>query len=67
MRWSEYAAELTPEHAVELTHLIPQSRLAILPGGHGEYLGEAIMGKPGSRAPEGTAALVEEFLAAPLR
>jgi len=58
---------VTPEHAVELTHLIPQSRLMILPGGHGEYLGEAIMGRPGSRVPEGTATLVEEFLDAPLR
>jgi pimeloyl-ACP methyl ester carboxylesterase len=54
-----------PEHAVELTHLIPESRLLILPGGHGDYLGEAIMSTGDSRAPERTAALIEDFLDAP--
>ncbi|HXC37827.1 MAG TPA: hypothetical protein VN667_02695 [Burkholderiales bacterium] len=51
-----------PEHAVELSRLIPGARLAILPGAHGEYLGEALAYRPGSRAPECTAGLVEEFL-----
>ena len=31
---------MTPEHAVEIHRLIPGSRLAIIPGGHGQYLGE---------------------------
>ena len=35
-----------PEHALELTHSIPSSRLMILVGGHGDYLGEAIMSAP---------------------
>ncbi len=30
----------TPEHASEMQRLIPNSRLAIIPGGHGEYIGE---------------------------
>ena len=30
----------TPEHAVEMHRLIPNSRLAIIPGGHGDYIGE---------------------------
>ncbi|MBE7169295.1 MAG: alpha/beta hydrolase [Williamsia sp.] len=30
----------TPEHAVEMHRLIPHSRLAIFPGGHGDYIGE---------------------------
>lgn len=30
----------TPEHAVEMHRLISNSRLAIIPGGHGEYIGE---------------------------
>jgi pimeloyl-ACP methyl ester carboxylesterase len=51
-----------PEHAVELTHTIPNSRLIILPGGHGEFLGELLTGKPESHAPEYTAGLIEEFL-----
>ncbi len=28
------------EHALALSHTLPHARLAILPGGHGEYLGE---------------------------
>jgi pimeloyl-ACP methyl ester carboxylesterase len=50
------------EHAVELTRLIPGARLLILPGGHGDYLGEAVMTQKHTRAPELTAQLIEEFL-----
>jgi pimeloyl-ACP methyl ester carboxylesterase len=52
----------TPEHGVELTHLIPNSRLMILPGEHGDYLGEIAAGKDRSRSAEVTAALIEDFL-----
>jgi pimeloyl-ACP methyl ester carboxylesterase len=51
-----------PEHAVELTRLIPDARLLILPAGHGDYLGEAVMTQKETRQPELTAALIEEFL-----
>lgn len=51
-----------PEHAVELTHLISGARLLILPGGHGDYLGEAVMTPKDSRYFELTARLIEEFL-----
>jgi pimeloyl-ACP methyl ester carboxylesterase len=51
-----------PEHAVELTGLIPGARLLILPGGHGDYLGEAVMTRTPTRYPELTARLIEEFL-----
>jgi pimeloyl-ACP methyl ester carboxylesterase len=54
-----------PEHAIELTHLIPNSRLMVVVGGHGDYLGEAIMTQRASRAPELTAGFVEDFLDAP--
>lgn len=50
------------EHAVELTRLIPGARLLILPAGHGDYLGEAVMTQKETRHPELTARLVEEFL-----
>jgi pimeloyl-ACP methyl ester carboxylesterase len=50
-----------PEHAVELTHLLPDARLLVLVGGHGDYMGEATMPQR-ARAPELTAGLVEEFL-----
>lgn len=51
-----------PEHAVELTRLIAGARLLILPGGHGDYLGEAVMTQKDTRYPELTAQLIEEFL-----
>ena len=54
-----------PEHAVELTRLISGARLLILPGGHGDYLGEAVMTQKDSRCPELTARLIEEFLDSP--
>lgn len=51
-----------PEHAVELTRLIAGARLLILPGGHGDYLGEVVMTQKDTRYPELTAQLIEEFL-----
>lgn len=51
-----------PEHAVELTRLIAGARLLILPAGHGDYLGEAVMTQKETRQPELTARLIEEFL-----
>lgn len=51
-----------PEHAIELTRLIPNARLLILPGGHGDYLGEAVMTEKETRYPALTARLIEEFL-----
>jgi pimeloyl-ACP methyl ester carboxylesterase len=55
-----------PEHALELVRLFPDARLLLLPGGHGDYLGEAVADPAGSsRYPRLTAGLVEEFLRAP--
>jgi pimeloyl-ACP methyl ester carboxylesterase len=51
-----------PEHAIELTRLIDGARLLILPGGHGDYLGEAVMTQRPSPYPELTAGLIEAFL-----
>lgn len=53
-----------PEHAVELTHLIPNARLMILVGGHGDYMGEVTLPQR-PRAAELTSGLVAEFLDAP--
>jgi len=50
------------EHAVELSRQIPGARLLILPAGHGDYLGEAVMSQHHTRYPELTAGLIEEFL-----
>jgi pimeloyl-ACP methyl ester carboxylesterase len=53
----------TPEHAVKMTRLFPHSRLAILPGTHGSYMGEAFSPEPESKIPELFVAMVNEFLA----
>ena len=52
---------VTPEHAVEMSKLIPNARLAIFPGGHGDYLGE-ITTTFNSDVLQGTVAVLEEFL-----
>jgi pimeloyl-ACP methyl ester carboxylesterase len=52
----------TLEHGVELNRLIPQSRLLIVPGGHGDYLGETGTITQENRMPELITGLVEEFL-----
>jgi pimeloyl-ACP methyl ester carboxylesterase len=53
---------VTPVHAIELTRLIPDARLLILPGGHGDYLGEVTVAASETRYPDLTAQLVERFL-----
>lgn len=52
----------TLAHTMALYQLFPMGQLAIFPGGHGAYLGEAAAWVPGSKAPAGTAAMVAEFL-----
>lgn len=51
-----------PEHAMEMFRLLPHAKLAILPGGHGEYIGEILSAKEGSTLPQTTVAVIEEFL-----
>lgn len=50
-----------PEHTVEMYRLLPQGRLVILPGTHGEYIGE-ITTSPAKGLVEATVAVVEDFL-----
>lgn len=52
----------TPEHALELSRLLPNARLAILPGTHGAFLGELSGEERGTRYPELSAQLIENFL-----
>ena len=56
----------TTEHAVELTHLLPAARLLILPGGHGDYLGDAVTPAKDDHRPALTAQLIEDFLGGPV-
>lgn len=52
----------TAEHAVELTRLLQHARLIILPGTHGEFLGELLTGNTRFEYPELSARLIEGFL-----
>ncbi|MEP6737516.1 MAG: alpha/beta hydrolase [Chryseolinea sp.] len=51
----------TPEHGVEMYHKIKNSKLAILPGGHGEYMGE-ITFKPAADNQYPVLTIIESFL-----
>lgn len=55
----------TPEHAVEMHRLISNSRLAIIPGGHGDYIGE-ITTPQNSILIAATVSLIDEFLNEPI-
>lgn len=53
---------ITPEHAIELHRQIEGSELAIIPGGHGEYIGEITTTKPDFKESELVVPLIEKFL-----
>jgi pimeloyl-ACP methyl ester carboxylesterase len=55
----------TPEHTVAMYRMLPHSRLAILPGAHGQYMGEAMFPDPNNKLPELFVAMVDEFLTTP--
>lgn len=52
---------VTPEHAAEMHHILSHSRLAILPGIHGEYIGE-ITTPQDSILIAATVAMINKFL-----
>lgn len=54
-----------PEHAVAMSRLIPNCRLAILPGEHGKYLGEITTLTNGKWEQDYVLHLIEQFLNAP--
>lgn len=53
---------ITPEHAIELHRQLANSELAIIPGGHGEYIGEITTIKPGFKESDLIIPMVEKFL-----
>ena len=53
---------ITPEHAIELHRQIANSQLAIIPGGHGEYIGEITTLKPGFKESDLVVPMIEKFL-----
>ncbi len=53
---------ITPEHAIEMYRLVHNSELAIIPGGHGEYMGEITTLKTGSKESYFEVPMIESFL-----
>jgi pimeloyl-ACP methyl ester carboxylesterase len=51
-----------PEHLVWMSHTIKNSRLLILPGSHGDFLGELVFAHGESEMPGITASLINRFL-----
>jgi pimeloyl-ACP methyl ester carboxylesterase len=51
-----------PEHALELSRLLQHAELLVLPGTHGEFFGEICSAVKGSKIPELTVGLIEDFL-----
>lgn len=54
-----------PEHAVEMYRLLPHAKLAIFPGGHGDYIGE-ITTPQDSTLIAATISMVNKFLSEPI-
>ena len=53
---------LLPEHALKMSHLLPKGRLMIVPGDHGDFLGDCMTHRPDSQAPAAVVGLIEAFL-----
>ena len=56
---------ITPEHAIELHRQIKNSDLAIIPGGHGQYIGEITTITPDTKESEFVVPMIEKFLNKP--
>jgi len=54
---------VTPEHAIEMHRQIANSKLAIIPGGHGDYIGEVTTLKPDFKESDLAIPIIEKFLA----
>ena len=50
------------EHALALSRALPHAQLAILPGGHGDYIGEICAADKKSKLPDLTLVLIDMFL-----
>ena len=53
---------ITPEHALDLHRQIKNSELAIIPGGHGEYIGEITTLTPDFKESDHVVPMIEKFL-----
>lgn len=53
---------ITPEHALELNRQIANSELAVIPGGHGQYIGEITTVTPDFKESNLVVPMIENFL-----
>jgi pimeloyl-ACP methyl ester carboxylesterase len=53
---------ITPAHAIEMHRLIGNSQLAIIPGAHGEYIGEITTLKHNFKETDFVTPMIENFL-----
>jgi pimeloyl-ACP methyl ester carboxylesterase len=53
---------ITPEHAIELHRQIANAELAIIPGGHGQYIGEITTISPDFKESDLVVSMIEKFL-----
>jgi pimeloyl-ACP methyl ester carboxylesterase len=53
---------ITPEHALELHRQIANSELAIIPGGHGQYIGETTTITPDFKESDLAVPMIKRFL-----
>ena len=53
---------ITPEHAIDMHRLMANSQLAIIPGGHGEYIGEITTLKHKFKETDFVTPMIENFL-----
>jgi pimeloyl-ACP methyl ester carboxylesterase len=58
---------VTSEHTVQMSRLVPNSQLMIVPGNHGSFIGEICNVEEGSRIPGLTVEMIKEFLNQPNR
>ncbi|WP_436484636.1 alpha/beta fold hydrolase [Chitinophaga sp. ARDCPP14] len=57
-----YAEPILPEHALLLARVLPHAQLAILPGGHGDYIGEICAPDKQSKIPLLVTTMITAFL-----
>lgn len=57
-----YTEPILPEHALQLARMLPHAQAAILPGGHGDYIGEVCTPDKQSKLPALVTTMIIEFL-----
>jgi pimeloyl-ACP methyl ester carboxylesterase len=51
-----------PEHCMEMARIIPNARLAVVPGNHGDFIGEAMSAPVDYKKIESSLSIIQEFL-----